>query len=204
MPDRPAAEDLGGTCDWGNCDRQTTASRWDFDGSRWLPVCDVHEDRGAGFELAVWAGLSEAERAACFQPNDYGAALERLARAEQALDAVERLLNGCEMAHVRSHGGKASRYAPFVDLHAVRAALRASQGRPVMSHECDACGVAACDLPDGVDPELIFERESGVTRCRGCILIRLPDVHECGWDYEPACDGCRTAYGDAGLTQGGQ
>lgn len=23
--------------------------------------------------------------------------------------------------------------------------------------ECEVCGLAACDLPDGVDPELIFE-----------------------------------------------
>ncbi len=28
--------------------------------------------------------------------------------------------------------------------------------------------------------------------------------HECGYDYDPFCSGCRTAYGDAGLTQGGQ
>lgn len=37
--------------------------------------------------------------------------------------------------------------------------------------ECDVCGLAACDLPDGVDPELIFETDDdGVTRCQGCAL----------------------------------
>jgi hypothetical protein len=35
--------------------------------------------------------------------------------------------------------------------------------------ECATCGLAPCDLPDGVDPELIFETdEDGETRCQGC------------------------------------
>lgn len=38
-----------------------------------------------------------------------------------------------------------------------------------MRFECDTCGLAACDLPDGVAPELIFEREDdGLTTCGGC------------------------------------
>jgi hypothetical protein len=40
-------------------------------------------------------------------------------------------------------------------------------------HECEECGLAACDLPDQVDPEFIFERDDdGVTRCQGCLLRR--------------------------------
>jgi len=36
-------------------------------------------------------------------------------------------------------------------------------------YECEGCGLAAMDLPDGVDPELIFERdEDGVMLCQGC------------------------------------
>ena len=35
--------------------------------------------------------------------------------------------------------------------------------------ECDVCGLAACDLPDGVDPELIFECDEGVMHCPTCI-----------------------------------
>lgn len=77
-----------------------------------------------------------------------------------------------------------------------------------MRYECDTCGLAACDLPDGVDPELIFERESGVIRCQACALLGLSpdrDRHDCGYDYDPRCDGCRVAYGDAGrASQGGQ
>jgi Zn ribbon nucleic-acid-binding protein len=34
--------------------------------------------------------------------------------------------------------------------------------------ECDACGLAACDLPDGVDPELIFERDIHGMFCPAC------------------------------------
>lgn len=35
--------------------------------------------------------------------------------------------------------------------------------------ECEDCGLAAMDLHDGIDPELIFERgDDGVIRCQGC------------------------------------
>lgn len=35
--------------------------------------------------------------------------------------------------------------------------------------ECETCGLAAMDLPDGIDPELIFEPgDDGVMRCQGC------------------------------------
>lgn len=36
------------------------------------------------------------------------------------------------------------------------------------SIECAICGLAPCDLPDGVDPDLIFDTEDGETRCQGC------------------------------------
>ena len=35
-------------------------------------------------------------------------------------------------------------------------------------HECDGCGVAACDLPDGVDPHEVFEQQDGRKLCMGC------------------------------------
>lgn len=36
-------------------------------------------------------------------------------------------------------------------------------------YECEDCGLAAMDLPDGVEPELIFERgDDRVMRCQGC------------------------------------
>jgi hypothetical protein len=37
-----------------------------------------------------------------------------------------------------------------------------------MRLECVTCGLAPCDLPDGVDPELIFVTENGLTHCQGC------------------------------------
>lgn len=38
-----------------------------------------------------------------------------------------------------------------------------------MNYECDGCGIAACDLPDGVDPDEVFERMNGqVVLCIGC------------------------------------
>lgn len=44
-------------------------------------------------------------------------------------------------------------------------------------YECDDCGLAAMDLLDGVDPELIFERDDdGVMRCQGC-----QQVAAAGW-----------------------
>lgn len=35
-------------------------------------------------------------------------------------------------------------------------------------YECDTCGLATCDLPDGVDPELVFEVTEDGTFCGGC------------------------------------
>ncbi len=40
-----------------------------------------------------------------------------------------------------------------------------------MRLECDRCGIAACDLPDGLDPELVFESAddgTGDVLCGGC------------------------------------
>lgn len=37
-------------------------------------------------------------------------------------------------------------------------------------NECDRCGVAACDLPDGVDPDEVFEVVDGEELCGGCRL----------------------------------
>lgn len=35
--------------------------------------------------------------------------------------------------------------------------------------ECDGCGLAPCDLPDGVDPELVFQPDGqGHIYCQGC------------------------------------
>lgn len=42
-------------------------------------------------------------------------------------------------------------------------------------YECDECGVAACDLPDGIDPDLIFEGCCGQVFCQGCLT-----QHICG------------------------
>lgn len=37
--------------------------------------------------------------------------------------------------------------------------------------ECDGCGLAPCDLPDGVDPELVFQPDGqGHTYCQGCAM----------------------------------
>lgn len=32
--------------------------------------------------------------------------------------------------------------------------------------ECVTCGLAPCDLPDGVDPDLVFERVDGKVYCQ--------------------------------------
>lgn len=40
-----------------------------------------------------------------------------------------------------------------------------------MSHfECDGCGLTASDLPDGIEPEFVFGREShdAPMLCQGC------------------------------------
>ena len=44
-------------------------------------------------------------------------------------------------------------------------------GGVVSRFECDDCGLAAMDLPDGVEPEFIFEHgDDGAMRCQGCAL----------------------------------
>lgn len=44
-------------------------------------------------------------------------------------------------------------------------------------NECDGCGLAACDLPDGVDPDLIFEGDGrGNVYCQGCASSRPAPV----------------------------
>ena len=35
-------------------------------------------------------------------------------------------------------------------------------------YECGLCGLTAADLPDGVDPEYVFEVSADGTRCEGC------------------------------------
>jgi hypothetical protein len=47
------------------------------------------------------------------------------------------------------------------------------------NYECDRCGVAECDLPDGVDPEFVFERTERGTFCQGCY-----------WGYEQSEPEC--------------
>lgn len=48
--------------------------------------------------------------------------------------------------------------------------------------ECAGCGLTPFDLPDGVNPELIFDRgDDGVMRCQGCQLAGDPvDYDELG------------------------
>jgi len=39
----------------------------------------------------------------------------------------------------------------------------------VSRFECADCGITPMDLPDGVDPEFVFERDDdGAMRCQGC------------------------------------
>jgi len=41
--------------------------------------------------------------------------------------------------------------------------------------ECATCGLAPCDLPLGVDPEFVFERDTdGEIRCHGCLGLSVP------------------------------
>ncbi len=49
----------------------------------------------APFEWAVWRGLTDSERAACFQHEDYGSALERLVAAEADIDRLRTYAVGC-------------------------------------------------------------------------------------------------------------
>lgn len=51
------------------------------------------------------------------------------------------------------------------------------------SDECSVCGLAACDLPDGVDPALFFERDATGSYCP-------PHVPDGWWDINgPDPDG---------------
>ncbi|MGO4201646.1 hypothetical protein AB4Z09_07750 [Rhodococcus sp. TAF43] len=71
-------------------------------------------------------------------------------------------------------------------------------------YECDGCGVAACDLPDGVDPDEVFlEVPEGRVLCQGCVMaveqgsgtgsapVRgdLPPYHD--WEGDPLVVGER-------------
>ncbi|MGO4205540.1 hypothetical protein AB4Z09_28165 [Rhodococcus sp. TAF43] len=71
-------------------------------------------------------------------------------------------------------------------------------------YECDGCGVAACDLPDSVDPDEVFlDAPEGRVLCQGCIMaveqgsgtwsapIRgdLPVFHD--WEADPIVVGDR-------------
>lgn len=40
---RPSLDELPGTCDWGDCDREATAWRASDDHG-WLPVCGAHQE----------------------------------------------------------------------------------------------------------------------------------------------------------------
>lgn len=39
----PSDDDLPGSCDWGFCDDEPVAWRWDDCGEQWLPVCVGHQ-----------------------------------------------------------------------------------------------------------------------------------------------------------------
>ncbi|GEM_PF-6289303 len=71
-------------------------------------------------------------------------------------------------------------------------------------YECDGCGVAACDLPDGVDPADVFlDAPEGRVLCQGCIMaaeqgsgtwyapIRNGVRPEHDWEAEPIVVGDR-------------
>lgn len=49
-----------------------------------------------------------------------------------------------------------------------------------MFYECEFCGLSEFDLPDGVEPDLIFETlYSGETACQGCAI-----TEESAYDWE--------------------
>ncbi|GBF17697.1 hypothetical protein Br6_05104 [Rhodococcus sp. Br-6] len=71
-------------------------------------------------------------------------------------------------------------------------------------YECDGCGVAACDLPAGVDPDDVFlDAPEGRVLCQGCIMAvqqgsgtwsapnrgDLPPYHD--WEADPIVVGDR-------------
>lgn len=45
-----------------------------------------------------------------------------------------------------------------------------------MKVDCDVCGLAGCDLPDMVDPELFFEQTGNVTHCPVCDASKAPFI----------------------------
>ena len=57
-----------------------------------------------------------------------------------------------------------------------------------MRLECDVCGFAACDMPDGFDPELFFEVDGNVEHCPTCdpsdapFIIRNDGPAGAGWE----------------------
>lgn len=58
-----------------------------------------------------------------------------------------------------------------------------------MNYECDFCGLSEFDLPDGIDPEFIFEPVHSGTACQGCALVEdapywfdLPDEEDEEWE----------------------
>lgn len=51
-----------------------------------------------------------------------------------------------------------------------------------MRYECDFCGLSDFDLPDGIDPDFIFETvHSGEMACQGCAMT-AESVYD--WDDE--------------------
>ena len=64
-------------------------------------------------------------------------------------------------------------------------------------NECDGCGLAACDLPDGVDPDLIFEGDGkGNVYCQGCQSQQPVEESDGGTKKEPTYlgDGVNAAF----------
>lgn len=62
-------------------------------------------------------------------------------------------------------------------------------------NECDHCGLAACDLPDDIDADYIFDtNEHGATLCQGCEADFDPLA-----DPADAWDRDYDAYTDASL-----
>lgn len=42
VPEPPSLDGLLGTCDWGYCNEEGDAWRWDVENGRWLTVCAAH------------------------------------------------------------------------------------------------------------------------------------------------------------------
>jgi len=52
----------------------------------------------------------------------------------------------------------------------------------VTRYECESCGLAAMDLPDGVDPDFIFEvGDDGTVLCQGCQQLPAGQWASEGW-----------------------